>query len=158
MFCPFHPELRGACDCILQLEGDTGMNMVHTESVSFYPCSSLVRLRGRIYHFPYASCRSLLVTAAMPGRVGPLVFHRCINRDRRNLYVVFQCVDPNGFRFGIGYMLDVIRGGRTVLTHLRCAQRAVRAFLGRRRQARALAAAMHIPLPPDLIRLCLPGA
>ena len=155
MYCPFHPDSGGSCGCLVQLQGDTGLDMVHAERVSFYPRSSLIRLYNRLYIFPYPSSRSLLLTAAMTDRFGLAVFHRCINRQNRNLYTVFQYVDPNGFRYGLGYALEVIRGGRTVLTHLRCIQRAVRASLARRREARLLLGAMAIPLPSDLLRLCL---
>ena len=155
MYCPFHPDGGGSCGCILQLDSETGLDMVHADLVSFYPRSSLIRLYNRLYIFPYPSNRSLLLTAAMTDRFGLAVFHRCVNSHKRNLYTVFQYVDPNGFRYGLGYALEVVRGGRTVLTHLRCVQRAVRAFLARRRGARLLVLAVGIPLPPDLLRLCL---
>ena len=161
MYCPFHPDGGGSCGCLLQLEGDTGMDMVHAERVSFYPRSSMVRLHSRLYIFPYPSCKSLLLTAALSDRFGLSVFHRCVNSTKRNLYTVFQFVDAAGFRYGIGYALDVVHGGRTILTHLRCVQRAVRSFLFRRREARELAAVVGIlsvvTLPSDLLRLCLRG-
>ena len=161
MHCPFHPGNDGgeACDCVSRLSGEDGLGMVHADRVSFYPCSRLVRLESRLYVFPYPTRKSLLIAAALAGHLGVTVFHRCPNAVRRNLYVVFQFVDSNGFRYGLGYALDVIRGSRTVLTHLRCAQRAIRAFLVRRRERRELAAVMGVlsvaPLPSDLLRLCL---
>jgi hypothetical protein len=157
MYCPLHPDGDGPCGCLLQLEGDarSGSDMVHSDRVSFYPRSSMIRLDSRLYVFPYPTCRSLLITSAMCSRFGLSVFHRCVSRSKRNLYTVFQFVDANGFRYGIGYTLEVLHAGRTVLTHLRCLQRAVRAFLSRRHEARSLAVAMAIPLPSDLLlRLC----
>lgn len=155
MFCPFHPDAGGSCGCFLRLEGDTGLDMVHTDPVSFYPRSSMVRIHSLLYVFPYPSCKSLLITAALSDRFGLSVFRRCVNSGKRNLYTVFQFVDGSGFRYGIGYALEVIRGERTVLAHLRCAQRAVRSFLSRRRELRALAVAASVPLPADLLQRLL---
>ncbi len=155
VYCPFHPDDAGGCGCALRRD------MVHSGTVSFYPLSRLVRIHARLYVFSYSACKSLLLTAHLADCMGVALVHCCANPARGNLYAVFQYVDANGFRYGLGYALDVIRGGRTALAHLRCAQRAVRAFLGRRRAARDLAAAMGVlsvaPLPSDLLHrlLCL---
>jgi hypothetical protein len=154
MYCPFHAGGDVPCVCFLEEAADDELAMTHAAAVSFYPRSSMVRLHSRLYVFPYPVCKSLLVTASMSNRFGLTVFHRCVNHAKRNLYVVFQFVDANGFRYGIGYTLELVRAGRTVLAHLRCAQRAVRAFLGRRREARALAVAMAVPLSADLLQMC----
>jgi hypothetical protein len=154
MYCPFHEGGGEPCACFLEPEPVDELAMVHAGDVSFYPRSSLIRLHARLYAFPYPSCKSLLVTAAMSNRLGVAVVRRCVNPLKHNLYAVFQFVDANGFRYGIGYTLEVVRRGRTLLAHLRCAQRAVRALLGRRREARGVAVAMAVPLPPDLLRLC----